>query len=93
MEDQVIGHTHQDQSIDREIAISRIHRTDLDTQVCVIVAIIGRLYQRASNQQIVITIIVEGNMKGIEFGDRHLIPHTTQAKAGQQNKRKWMEWK
>ena len=84
----VVGDAHQDQALCRQVAVARIHAGDLDAQVGVVVPVVWRLDDRAGDQQVVIAVIIEGNVERIEPGNGHLVTCRAQEQAGYENQNK-----
>src|SRR5215207_4201486 len=88
MKDLIVGDTHKKYSIRRQIAITCIHSFHLQAQVGVIVAVIGRFNQRAGNQQVILAVVIKGDMEGVEAGDGELVSCRTKKQSKQKKKRK-----
>ena len=74
----IIGDAHQNDATCREVAVACIDRVNTDTQVCIIIAVIGRFKESAGNEQIVIAVIVKGNVERVKVWDGKLITRRAQ---------------
>jgi hypothetical protein len=84
----VVGDADQDQALGRQVAVARIHPRDFDAQVGVVVPVVGRLDDRAGDQQVVVAVVKEGDVERIESGNGHLVACRAQEQAGKENKNK-----
>ena len=77
----VVRCTDEDQAAGRQIAITCIYSLDFYAQVGIGIAIIRRFSERACDQQVILAVVVKGDMECIEFGNGVLITGCTEKQA------------
>lgn len=83
MKSLIIGDSYQKQSACFKIPVTCVHRAHAQTQVCIVITIIRRFDHCPSDEQVIVAVVIESNMEGVEFWDGELIAHCAQAKSAE----------